>query len=140
MNSHESNLKKLGFKVTQPRLEILQLFEKNKSKHLSTDNVHSILKSKGSTIGIATVYRILNQFEVAGIINSLKINSDNVMYELNHGNHHDHIICVKCDKIQEFYNSDIEELQNKISESFGAKLIDHSLNLFVECENCRKTN
>ena len=79
MNSHKSDLKELGFKVTQPRLEILQLFEKNKNKHLSTDNVYSILKSKGSTIGIATVYRILNQFEVAGIISSLKINNDNVM-------------------------------------------------------------
>lgn len=138
MSSQNINLKEYGFKVTQPRLEILKLFNSNKNKHLSPDDVFSKLKSKGSNTGIATVYRVLAQFESVGIINRLKLENDQAIYELNQGDHHDHIICVKCNKIQEFYNDEIEELQKRIVESIGAEIVDHSLNIYVICKNCRK--
>ncbi|MCL4114429.1 UNVERIFIED_CONTAM: hypothetical protein GTU68_041319 [Idotea baltica] len=138
MSSQNIDLKEYGFKITQPRLEILKLFNSNKDKHLSPDDVFSILKSKGSNTGIATVYRVLAQFESVGIINRLKLENDQAMYELNQGDHHDHIICVKCNKIQEFYNDEIEELQKRIVESIGAEIVDHSLNIYVKCKNCRK--
>lgn len=137
-NKHSINLKSHGFKVTQPRLEILNLFEKNRNNHFSPDNIYSELKGSGSAIGIATVYRILNQFENAGIINKLTLNNSQVMYELNQGEHHDHMICMKCDNIIEFYNDEIEILQEKIARSVGAKIIDHSLNLYIECSECIK--
>jgi Fur family ferric uptake transcriptional regulator len=139
MSSQHLDLKEFGFKITQPRLEILKLFEKNKNKHLSPDDVFSELKSQGSGTGIATVYRVLGQFESAGIINRLKLDNDQVMYELNQGDHHDHIICVQCNTIQEFCNDEIEELQKRIVESIGAEIIDHSLNIYVKCKNCRKS-
>ncbi|QIW10926.1 Fur family transcriptional regulator [Francisella sp. LA112445] len=138
MDSKNLDLKKFGFKITQPRLEILKLFEENLDKHFSADDIFSELKSQGSTTGIATVYRVLGQFESAGIINRLKLDNDQVMYELNQGEHHDHIICIECNEIQEFYNEEIEKLQKQIVESFGAELIDHNLNLYVKCKSCRK--
>lgn len=113
MNSNNFDLKQYGFKITQPRVEILKLFEENKDRHLSPDDVFSKLKSQGSSTGIATVYRVLNQFESAGIISRLKLDYDQVMYELNQGDHHDHIICVSCNKIQEFYSEEIEAMQKK---------------------------
>lgn len=136
MTSKNLDLKELGFKVTQPRVEILKLFGKNKDKHLSPDEVFSKLKAHGSSTGIATVYRVLNQFESAGIINRLKLDKEQVMYELNQNEHHDHIICIKCNIIQEFYSPEIEALQKQIVESFGAEMIDHSLNIHVKCKSC----
>ncbi|API87589.1 Fur family transcriptional regulator [Francisella uliginis] len=138
MSPKNFDLKKFGFKVTQPRLEILKLFEENLEKHFSADDVFSELKSQGSSTGIATVYRVLGQFESAGIVSRLKLDNDQVMYELNQGSHHDHIICIECNEIQEFYNEEIEKLQKQIAESFGAELIDHSLNLYVKCKSCRE--
>ena len=139
MNSQHLDLKEFGFKVTQPRLEILKLFEENKDKHLSPDSVFTKLKSQGSSTGIATVYRVLGQFEAAGIISRLKLDSDQVMYELNQGDHHDHIICIQCNSIQEFYNYEIECLQKRIVESVDAEIVDHSLNIYVKCKKCRKS-
>lgn len=138
MNPKNFDLKKFGFKVTQPRLEILKLFEENLEKHFSADDVFSELKSQGSSTGIATVYRVLGQFESAGIVSRLKLDNDQVMYELNQGSHHDHIICIECNEIKEFYNEEIEKLQKQIAESFGAELIDHSLNLYVKCKSCQE--
>jgi Fur family ferric uptake transcriptional regulator len=135
-NQNNVSLKELGFKITQPRLEILRLFEENKDNHLSPDDVYAKLKLDGSNTGIATVYRVLSQFESAGLINRLKLNNDQVMYELNQGDHHDHIICVKCNTIQEFYNEELEKIQNAIVESMGAKMVDHNLNIYVECKSC----
>ena len=136
MTSKKLDLKEFGFKVTQPRVEILKLLGKNKDKHLSPDEVFSKLKAQGSSTVIATVYRVLNQFESAGIINLLKLDNEQVMYELNHGEHHDHIICIKCNMIQEFYSQEIEALQKQIVESFGTEIIDHSLNIHVKCKSC----
>ncbi|MFC4892253.1 Fur family transcriptional regulator [Pseudofrancisella aestuarii] len=135
-----TNLKEFGFKITQPRIEILQLFEENKDKHLSPDDIYTRLKLDGSSIGIATVYRILSQFESAGLINRLKFNNDQVMYELNQGDHHDHMICVKCNVIQEFYDEELEKIQNQIVKAMGAKMVDHSLNIYVECKSCLSKN
>ncbi|MED7818942.1 MULTISPECIES: Fur family transcriptional regulator [unclassified Francisella] len=138
MSSKNFDLKKFGFKVTQPRLEILKLFEENLDKHFSADDVFSELKSQGSSTGIATVYRVLGQFESAGIISRLKLDGDQVMYELNQGDHHDHMICIECNEIQEFYNEEIEKLQKQIVESVGAEIIDHNLNIYVRCKSCLK--
>ncbi|WP_041263886.1 Fur family transcriptional regulator [Francisella salina] len=141
MSGNSYNLKEFGFKVTQPRIEILKLFEENKDRHLSPDDVFSKLKSQGSSTGIATVYRVLNQFESAGIINKLKLDSDQVMYELNQGDHHDHIICIECNEIQEFYNEKIEKLQKEVVKSMGAEMVDHSLNIYIKCyKNCKNKN
>ena len=140
MSSQHFDLKEFGFKVTQPRLEILKLFEKNEDKHLSPDDVFSKLRSQGSSsTGIATVYRVLGQFESVGIINRLKLDNNQVMYELNQGDHHDHIICIQCNSIQEFYNEEIEELQKRIVELIDAEIVDHSLNIYVKCKKCRKS-
>lgn len=137
MNSQNLDLKELGFKVTQPRLEILKLFEENKDDHLSPDDVFSKLKAQGSGTGIATVYRVLSQFEAAGIITRLKLDNDQVMYELNQGDHHDHLICLQCGNIEEFYNEEIEKLQEQIVKNFGAEMVDHSLNIYVKkCKSC----
>jgi len=139
MSSKITNLKELGLKITQPRVEILKLFEDNKDAHLSPDDVFSKLKAQGSSTGIATVYRVLAQFESAGIINRLKLDNDQVMYELDQGEHHDHIICLQCGNIEEFYSEEIERLQEQIVKNMGAKMVDHSLNIYVkECKACPK--
>ena len=134
MSLIKENLKEYGLKVTQPRVEILKLFEDFPNKHFTIDEISNSLK-KNST-GIATIYRVLNQFESIGLINKLKLDDEQVRYELNTGEHHDHIICIKCNKIIEFYDEKLEKLQEKIVKRFNAKLIDHNLNIYVECENC----
>lgn len=139
MSSKITDLKELGLKITQPRVEILKLFENNKDAHLSADDVFSLLKNQGSNTGIATVYRVLAQFESAGIINRLKLDNDQVMYELDQGEHHDHMICLQCGNIEEFYSEEIERLQEQIVKNMGAKMVDHSLNIYVkECKACPK--
>ena len=133
----DNKLKELGFKVTQPRLTVLKLFENNPKKHLTADKVFDLVKS--DNIGIATVYRILNQFESAGLINRLKLDNGQVKYELNDGTHHDHIICLKCGNIEEFYSEEIESLQEQIVKKFNAEMVDHSLNIYVKkCRACPK--
>ena len=137
MSLIRESLKEYGLKITQPRVEILKLFEDFPNKHFTIDEISTNLKK---SIGIATIYRVLNQFESIGLINKLKLDDEQVRYELNTGEHHDHIICIKCNKIIEFYDEELENHQKQIVKKFNAKLIDHSLNIYVECENCYNKN
>lgn len=134
MSTNKKELRELGFKATQPRLKILKLFENYQDEHFTADEIYERLKAEN--IGIATVYRVLNQFEAVGLINRLKLDNDQIKYELNDGQHHDHIICVKCGTIQEFCNEELKKLQEKIVQNFNAKIIDYSLNIYVECKSC----
>ncbi len=131
------NLKNLGLKATLPRLKILSLFENSKTRHMSAEDVYKILLASGDDIGLATVYRVLTQFEQAGLLIRHHFESGKAVFELNHGNHHDHLVCLQCGAVEEFYDEKIEELQNQIAQQRGFKIKEHSLYLYADCA---KTN
>lgn len=138
MNSSKSNfnLKDFGLKVTKPRLVILGLFQNEGIRHISADQVYERLRKSGEDVGIATVYRVLNLFEDVGILSRLNFDGEQSYYELNDGTHHDHLVCIKCNKVEEFCDPLIEKRQEEIVQKTGGKLINHSMNLFIECEEC----
>ncbi len=140
MTSHNYDLKALGLKITQPRLKILHVFEHSKQRHLAAEDVYKLLQKQGEDVGIATVYRVLNQFEASGLLSRLNFGSEQAVYELNDGEHHDHIICVRCHKVEEFYDEVIESRQREIALARGDNMVDHSLYIYVECKNCRQKN
>jgi len=125
------NLRKAGLKVTMPRLRILEVLQEADEKHLTADDVYRKLIEAGDDIGLATVYRVLNQFEAAGLMIKHNFEGGQAFYELDSGDHHDHMICVETGDVIEFYNEDIERLQREIAESRGYKLEDHSLVMYV---------
>ena len=125
-------------KVTGPRLKILDLFETHAEEHLSAEDVYRILLDQGVEIGVATIYRVLTQFEQAGIILRHHFETGKAVYELNVGGHHDHILCVKCGLVTEFQNEEIEQLQDKIAEENGFRIVDHALYLYGVCGVCQK--
>lgn len=133
-----SQLKDNGLKVTGPRLKILDLFETHSEEHLSAEDVYRILLDEGIEIGVATIYRVLTQFEQAGILLRHHFETGKAVYELNQGDHHDHIVCVKCGKVTEFSNNEIETLQNKIAEENGFRIVDHALYMYGVCTDCQK--
>lgn len=125
------DLKKAGLKATLPRLRILELFETSDQKHMSAEDVYRSLLDSGEDVGLATVYRVLTQFEAAGLVIRHNFDSGHSVYELNSGSHHDHMVCVKTGRVIEFESEEIEKLQRKIAEKHGYKLEDHSLVLYV---------
>ena len=125
------NLRKAGLKVTMPRLRILELLQEVEEKHLTADDVYRKLIEAGDDIGLATVYRVLNQFEAAGLMIKHNFEGGQSYYELDSGDHHDHMICVETGDVIEFYNAEIERLQREIAEKHGYKLDDHSLVMYV---------
>ncbi len=133
-----SNLKTSGLKATLPRLRILELFEKSTVRHLSAEDVYKLLQKEGSDTGLATVYRVLTQFEHAGLLIRHHFESDKAVFELNQGNHHDHLVCVQCGHVEEFYDAEIEKRQSRIAEERGFKIHDHSLHIYADClrKNC----
>jgi len=133
-----SNLKTSGLKATLPRLRILELFEKSTVRHLSAEDVYKLLQKEGSDTGLATVYRVLTQFEHAGLLIRHHFESDKAVFELNRGNHHDHLVCVQCGLVEEFYDAEIEKRQSRIAEERGFKIHDHSLHIYADCmrKNC----
>ena len=131
--SNVSDLKTHGLKVTTPRLRILRLFETSKVRHLSAEEVYRLLTSEGIDIGLATVYRVLTQFEQAGILQRHHFESDKAVFELNEGHHHDHLVCIQCGRVEEFYDSEIEKRQTHIATERGFALRDHSLSLYADC-------
>lgn len=137
MNSSQS-LKSIGLKATFPRMKILELFEKSAVRHLSAEDVYRLLIAEDMDIGLATVYRVLTQFEQAGILERHHFESGKAVFELNAGRHHDHLVCVQCGKVEEFFDEEIERRQQKIAEERGYALQDHALYLYVECTkaNC----
>lgn len=133
-----SQLKSNGLKVTGPRLKILDLFECHADRHLSAEDVYRLLLEEGVEIGVATIYRVLTQFEQADILQRHHFDSGKAVYELNKGDHHDHIVCVQCGLITEFHNPEIEELQDRISEENGYRIVDHAFYLYGICSECQK--
>jgi len=136
----ESNdLRSVGLKVTLPRVKILEILEKQTDqRHLSAESVYKILLSENEVIGLATVYRVLTQFEAAGLVTRHHFEGGNSIFELNKGLHHDHIVCMKCDRVDEFTDAVIEQRQLDIAKKLGYELTDHSLYLYGICAKCKK--
>ena len=137
METHD--LKNAGLKVTIPRLKILQILEKQvDERHLTAEMVYKILISENEEIGLATVYRVLTQFEAAGIVTRHHFEGGNSIFELDTGDHHDHILCMKCGKVDEFTDELIEARQQEVASKLGYELTDHGLYLYGLCPQCRK--
>jgi Fur family transcriptional regulator, ferric uptake regulator len=125
------DLKEAGLKATLPRIKILQILEDSKQKHMSAEEVYKMLLDSNEDVGLATVYRVLTQFETAGLVIRHHFDSGHSVFELNRGGHHDHMVCLKTGKVIEFKNEEIERLQKEIAEKHGYILEDHSLVLYV---------
>ena len=132
LNSSE-NLKTSGLKATLPRLRVLELFEKSTVRHLSADDVYKLLQKDGTDTGLATVYRVLTQFEQAGLLIRHHFESEKAVFELNQGTHHDHLVCVQCGHVEEFYDAEIERRQSEVAEARGFRIHDHSLHIYADC-------
>ena len=133
-----SNLKKVGLKVTLPRVKILQILESAPDHHLSAEDVYRILLESSEDIGLATVYRVLTQFEEAGLVVRHNFEGGHSIFELDHGKHHDHLVCVKCGRVEEFVDAVIEERQQHVAKKAGYTITDHSLNIYGICGTCNK--
>ena len=134
-----NDLRNVGLKVTLPRVKILEILEKQtEERHLTAEKVYKILLSENEEIGLATVYRVLTQFEAAGLVTRHHFEGGNSVFELIRGNHHDHIVCMKCGKVDEFTDTVIEKHQEDIAEKLGYELTDHSLYLYGICSSCKQ--
>ena len=125
-------LRKAGLKVTLPRLKILEILEGDRQRHLSAEDIYKELLETGEDIGLATVYRVLTQFETAGLVNRHNFEGGHSVFEMDEGEHHDHMVCVESGDVVEFMNDEIERLQREIAKKHGYELIDHSLVLYVK--------
>ncbi|MGB5278881.1 MAG: ferric iron uptake transcriptional regulator [Gammaproteobacteria bacterium] len=133
-----SDLKKAGLKVTLPRMKILDLMESSSVRHQSAEDIYQSLRDDGEEVGLATVYRVLTQFEAAGLVTRHHFEGGQAVFELNREGHHDHIVCVGCGKVEEFVDEIIEVQQAKIAEDKGYVITDHSLILYGKCPECQK--
>lgn len=133
-----SNLKKAGLKITLPRRRILEIMEKAKEHHLSAEDIYRILLESGEEFGLATVYRVLTQFEEAGLVVRHNFEGGQSVFELDLGIHHDHLVCVKCGHVEEFIDEVIENRQEEIAKNAGFTITDHSLNIYGICRACQK--
>jgi len=138
MTADQSELKSIGLKATFPRLKILDVFRKADVRHMSAEDVYRSLINENIEIGLATVYRVLTQFEQAGLLVRSQFDSGKAVFELNEGDHHDHLVCTNCGKVEEFYDPDIEKRQQKIAEDHNFRLTGHALSLYGICKNCNK--
>ena len=129
------DLKKAGLKVTLPRMKVLEILENSQKRHMSAEEVYLALHDDGSEVGLATVYRVLTQFETAGLVARHNFEGGQSVFELDSGKHHDHLVCVRCGKVEEFFDATIEQHQNYVAEKAGYKLVEHSLVLYVDCDN-----
>lgn len=132
MNSSDG-LKNSGLKATVPRLKILDIFQRAKQTHMSAEDVFRLLILENFDIGLATVYRVLTQFEQAGILSRNHFESGKAVYELNEGQHHDHMVCLDCGKVEEFYDPEIEQRQQAVALAKGFVIADHALSLYAHC-------
>jgi Fur family ferric uptake transcriptional regulator len=131
--THVDELKSSGLKATLPRLKILEVFQHAKSRHMTAEDVFKALLAEGADIGLATVYRVLMQFEQAGLLSRSNFESGKAVFELNEGTHHDHLVCLDCGRVEEFYDAEIEQRQRAVTESRGFALQEHSLALYARC-------
>jgi len=125
------NLKQVGLKVTQPRIRVLQLLETAGNRHLTVDDIYREMVIAGEDTGLATIYRVLNQFEAAGLVIKRNFEGGHAYYELDSGEHHDHMVCVESGKVTEFVNEDIERIQAEIAARHGYEIVDHSMVIYV---------
>jgi len=130
------DIKKAGLKVTLPRLKILKILESN--THLSAEEIYQMLKESGDDVGLATVYRVLTQFETAGLVMRHRFEGEHAVYEIETGEHHDHLVCVRCGKVDEFIDKTIEDRQRKIAKEKGYRMTDHQLYIYGYCSDCDK--
>jgi Fur family ferric uptake transcriptional regulator len=131
--SKPHDLKTIGLKATLPRLRILDLFEHSDMRHMTAEDVYKLLLKDGMDIGLATIYRVLTQFEQAGLLIRHHFESGKAVFELNQGQHHDHLVCVQCGRVEEFYDAEIERRQAKIAKERGFEIQEHSLQIYADC-------
>jgi Fur family transcriptional regulator, ferric uptake regulator len=131
--THVEELKSSGLKATLPRIKILETFQKTALRHMTAEDVYKSLLSEGADIGLATVYRVLMQFEQAGLLTRSHFESGKSVFELNEGQHHDHLVCVTCGRVEEFYDPQIEQRQRSVAQARGFELHDHALSLYAAC-------
>ncbi|HLK70798.1 MAG TPA: ferric iron uptake transcriptional regulator [Steroidobacteraceae bacterium] len=129
-----SELRKAGLKVTLPRLKILEILERSATRHLSAEEIYKTLLDSSEDIGLATVYRVLTQFEAAGLVSRRHFENGMAVFEINHGTHHDHIVCMDCGCVEEFVDAEIESRQNAIAQRLGYQIAEHSLVLYGRCQ------
>ncbi len=137
MPNKPADLKSSGLKATLPRLKILEIFQNSTVRHLSAEDVYKLLLAENLDVGLATVYRVLTQFEQAGLLSRNHFESGKAVFELDQGAHHDHLVCLDCGRVEEFFDEEIEKRQHKIASERGFKLAEHALALYG---NCNKTD
>lgn len=135
---NDNDLKKAGLKITLPRLKILKILEESREHHFSAEDIYRMLLDSGEDIGLATVYRVLTQFEEAGLVIRHHFEGDQSVFELDSGKHHDHLLCVRCHQVKEFVDEVIEKRQKEIAKQAGYSITDHSLNIYGICSKCQK--
>jgi Fur family ferric uptake transcriptional regulator len=136
--THVDELKSSGLKATLPRIKILEVFQKTTVRHMTAEDVYKALLNEDADIGLATVYRVLMQFEQAGLLKRSHFESGKSVFELNEGQHHDHLVCLTCGRVEEFYDAQIEQRQRAVAQTRGFELNDHALSLYAVCtkKNC----
>ena len=140
--NHVDELKSSGLKATLPRIKILEVFQRANQRHMTAEDVFKALLAEGADIGLATVYRVLMQFEQAGLLSRSHFESGKSVFELNEGQHHDHLVCLTCGRVEEFYDAEIEKRQRSVAIARGFELHDHALSLYAVCtkKNCEFRN
>ncbi|MGB2259757.1 MAG: ferric iron uptake transcriptional regulator [Porticoccaceae bacterium] len=132
MTTEDQELKKAGLKVTLPRVKILQMLENSADRHMTAEDIYQLLRDADEDVGIATVYRVLTQFEVAGLVERHNFDNGPAVYELDRGEHHDHMVCTETGAVIEFHDAEIEKIQEQIAEQKGYELVGHNLVLYVK--------
>ena len=132
-SAHVDELKSSGLKATLPRIKVLEAFQKSAERHLSAEDVYKVLLADGSDVGLATVYRVLMQFEQAGLLSRNHFEAGKAVFELNEGQHHDHLVCLDCGRVEEFFDAEIEARQRLVAQQRGFTLQDHALSLYANC-------
>ncbi|MCD6048288.1 MAG: ferric iron uptake transcriptional regulator [Gammaproteobacteria bacterium] len=135
---YEKLLRKAGLKITGPRQKILSLLHDKAKRHWSAESMHQVLLEQGEDVGLATVYRVLTQFEMCGLVKRHFFENDVSVVELNESEHHDHLVCVECGAVEEFLDDVIEQHQKKIADRFNFKMTDHRLIIYGDCAKCHK--
>ncbi|MDQ9170035.1 ferric iron uptake transcriptional regulator [Oxalobacteraceae bacterium R-40] len=133
MPNNPSDLKASGLKATLPRIKILDIFHNSQVRHLSAEDVYKILLAENMDVGLATVYRVLTQFEQAGLLSRNHFETGKAVFELNEGSHHDHLVCLDCGRVEEFFDDEIEKRQHRIAKDRGFQLAEHALALYGHC-------
>ena len=136
--THADELKNSGLKATLPRIKVLEVFQHTTQRHMSAEDVYKVLLAEDADVGLATVYRVLMQFEQAGILSRTHFETGKAVFELNEGKHHDHLVCMDCGRVEEFYDAEIKKRQRSIAQTRGFELQDHALALYAACtkKNC----